>query len=304
MSRPRRTLVVAVTGRALFDMSRADTIYQKEGLQPYLAHMHAHRDELLEPGPAFHLVKALNRIRDPQSGEPMVSINLLSQNHALAGLRLLLSAREYGLELERTCFTGGASQVPYLSSMDVDLFLSFNEGDVGHALSQGIPSALFLSKWQPQADTEQVRIAFDGDSVLFSNESEAVYQEKGLEAFIAFEQQHLFEPLNAGPFKRVLECVNAIQRAFPPNRGPFRTALVTSRGTQQLLRPLMTLRSWEMEVDEAIGLDGYDKTGALEAFRPHIFFDDHPEHCERASSVATAARIPDALRNKEPKSHA
>lgn len=292
----KKLFVVAVTGRALFDLDAADKIYQKQGLQAYLKHMRQNESKVLQPGPAYHLVKALNAITSPQTGENLVSINLISQNHGLSGMRLLHSVVEHGLAIDRVCFTGGESQVPYLAALETDLFLSFSESDVVSALKQGIPAGLFLRKWQPSEDTANVRIAFDGDSVIFDNKSEAVYQKEGFAAFLAHERKRVQTPMSEGPLKRVLECVCAIQKHFPPNEAPIRTALVTSRGAEVLLRPLMTLRSWGLEVDEALALDGYSKAGALKAFKPHIFFDDHVGHCEDASEVATSVHIPDELR--------
>lgn len=179
----KKLFVVAVTGRALFDLDKADRIYQEKGLQAYLDHMNKNEGKVLEPGPAYHLVKALNAIACPNTGEKLVSVNLISQNHGISGIRLLHSVVEHGLAIDRVCFTGGESQVPYLTALETDLFLSFSETDVVSALKQNIPAGLFLRRWQPSEDTASVRIAFDGDSVIFDNKSEAVYQRQGFMAY-------------------------------------------------------------------------------------------------------------------------
>jgi 5'-nucleotidase len=294
MAKSRKPFVVAVTGRALFDLSMADRTYKQHGLDSYLKHMRKFEDKVLEPGPAFHLINALNQIKDPATGDSLVSIHLVSQNHCSAGTRLLHSIAQHNLVVEQLYFTGGANQTPYLEVINPDLFLSLSPKDVSTAITSGIPAARLMEEWPAEADTDQVRVAFDGDSVLFDNKSEAVYQQHGLQAFLKYEKLHASTVLGAGPFKRVLARLCALQSLFPVNQAPIRTALVTSRGGATLLRPLLTLQAWGLSVDEAMGVDGHSKVGSLQAFRPQIFFDDHPVHCTSASKVSAAACIPDA----------
>lgn len=285
-------LHVAVTGRALFDLSEADTVYREKGLAAYLEHMVKLRHKTLNPGPAFWLLKALGALKHPTTGENLVYLTLLSQNHAEAGMRLLYSTLKHGLNIDRTAFTGGAPQVPYLRALNADLFLSFSASDVKAALSSGIPAAHLLPQFQPNTLTTQVRIAFDGDAVVFGDASDRLYRKHGYARFLKHEMDKASIPLPAGPFKRFLAKLNTLQKTFPPDQCPIRTALVTARGTHVLIRPLLTLESWGLRVDEAVGLDGTSKEQALKAFSPHIFFDDQAPNCAVASTVAVAGHVP------------
>jgi 5'-nucleotidase len=285
------TLHVAFTGRTLFDLKDSDQIFKNKGLEAYSRHMLATRKKILKPGPAYQLIKTLGELKDPQ-GNHLVNLTLLSQNHADTGIRLLYSIQAHGLRINRTAFTGGAPQIPYLKAFGADLFLSFNNSDVINASAGGIPSALLIEDFKPNAQTKQLRIAFDGDAVLFGNQSEKIYQKKGLASFRANEIKHYQKPLAAGPFKTFLSKLHAIKAKFPKNESPIRIALVTARETSVLLRPLLTLESWGLQIDEAIGLDGSNKAQALQAFAPHIFFDDNKTHVENSSKVTTSGLVP------------
>ena len=291
-----KKLSVAFTGRALFDLGSADLIYQEKGLPAYLDEMKRNRKKTLKPGPAFHLIQALANLKDPKTGENLVYLTMISQNHAEAGIRLLYSIKNHKLRIDRTAFTGGAEQVPYLKGLGADLFLSFSTNDVQQAVKAGIPAAHLVAAFQPNKETKQVRIAFDGDAVIFGDVADKLYKKKGLSEFLRSEQAKAHIPLPEGPFKHLLARINKIQAAFPTGKSPIRTALVTARGSSVLLRPLLTLEHWGLKIDEAVGLDGTNKAHALQAFAPHIFFDDHPKNITHASLVTVAGCVPSQSR--------
>jgi 5'-nucleotidase len=234
---------------------------------------------MLAPGIAFGLVNkllALNR-HDP----PRVEVILLSRNTADTGLRIMNSIEHYKLDISRAAFTGGESTYPYVPAFDAHLFLSANPDDVRKALDAGQAAATILPSnvGQNRALEGELRIAFDGDAVLFSDEAEQVYKRDGLEAFTKSETDAAREPLSGGPFKNFLAALHRIQSEYPPERSPIRTALVTARGAPAHERVIRTLRAWNIRIDEALFLGGLDKGRFLKAFGADIFFDDQQGHC-------------------------
>ncbi|MCM1193843.1 MAG: 5'-nucleotidase [Butyrivibrio sp.] len=138
----------------------------------------------------------------------------------------------------------------------------------------------------------QIRIAFDGDAVLFADESEAIFQEKGLNAFEENEKAHASEPLAEGPFASFLKKLSDLQRELGTENCPVRTALVTSRSAPAHERVIRTMRAWNVRVDEAFFLGGLEKREFLKAFGAQIFFDDQSVHTQSAAQAVPAARVP------------
>jgi 5'-nucleotidase len=285
-------LIVTVTGRALFDLRQADQVYRTSGKQKYFEYMHSLESTTLKPGPAFYLVEAFNKIVHPVTKEPLITTTLVSQTHATAAVPILNSIEAYKLNISQMAFTGGAAQIPYIKAFGSDLFLSFNPDDVIGALGQGVASALLLSEWpEPESSLNEVRIAFDGDAVLFSDESEQIYSKYGIDKFVEVETKNAHVPLMPGPFKNLLVKLHTLQSVFGDARCPIVTALVTARGGRVLKRPIMTLKDWNVMVNVAIGLNGQDKDKVVEAFKPHIFFDDRLSNCQNVSRVSPSAQI-------------
>lgn len=287
-------LVVAISSRALFDLSASHQVFESEGVEAYCRYQIAHEDDLLEPGVAFPLAKKLLALNTRLGERGQVELILLSRNSSDTGLRIFNSIRHYGLEITRAAFAGGSSPYRYVSAFGAQLFLSADPSDVQMALQAGCAAATILPRQRQVASTEerqQLRIAFDGDAVVFSDEAERVYRSHGLEVFNATETASAREPLRGGPFKDFLVAVHQIQGLFPAEDSPLRTALVTARGAPSHERVIRTLRAWGIRIDEALFLGGLDKGLFLQAFDADIFFDDQEAHCESARALVTTGHV-------------
>jgi 5'-nucleotidase len=292
-------LVIAISSRALFDLDESNQVFEQQGLIKYIEYQIAHEDDTLNPGVAFPLIKRLLNIKYP-NGNHAVEVILVSKNDVNTGLRVFNSIESHELNITRAAFTNGRSPYEYLSAFRSDLFLSANSDDVRQALEHGYASATILNGANfSDSDLEEVRIAFDGDAVLFSEESERIYQKEGLEEFQRYEVEKADIPMNPGPFKPFLEALNKIQKAYEgAEKKPIRTALVTARNAPAHKRAINTLRHWGVSIDEAFFLGGLDKTPILKIFRPHIFFDDQTVYCEPASKEVPTGHVPSKIPEK------
>lgn len=289
-------LVVGVSTRALFDLTKESQIYETQGVDAFCKYQKEHEDEILAPGPGFMLVRALLNLNKLPGQENRVEVIIMSKNSADTSLRIFHSIEHYGLPITRAVLSSGMPLAPYLSAFHTDLFLSHNEDDVRSALSDGIAAGIIvddgLKTYATDDKIEQIRIAFDGDAVLFGADSEKIFREKGLEAFSENEKANAKNPLKAGPFARFLQILSSIQQEFPADHAPIRTALVTSRCAPAHERVIRTLRAWNVRIDEAFFLGGVSKSEVLKAFGAHIFFDDQEVHTLPASEVVPSARVP------------
>jgi 5'-nucleotidase len=290
-------LVLAISSRALFDLRESHAIYMADGVAVYRQYQIDHEDEVLEPGDAFLLVEKLLSLNASLS-QSRVEVILVSRNSADTGLRVFNSIQHYGLDISRAAFVGGRSPFPYLAAFGSHLFLSTHAEDVRSALDAGFAAATILSGGARRAASAELRIAFDGDAVLFSDESERVYQSGGLEAFQASEREAARQPLPGGPFKPFLAALNLLQREFPEESCPIRTALVTARSAPAHERVIRTLREWDIRLDESLFLGGLEKSAFLEAFAADVFFDDQPGHCEKAREVVATGHVPHGISNE------
>lgn len=290
------TLVVGVSASALFDLREAGRIFQERGVRAYREHMVATADQPLAPGTGFALCEALLALNGATEAEQRVEVLVMSRNTPETGARVSRSVRAHGLPITRFAFTGGESLSPYASAFGVDLFLSTSAGDVQRIIDDGVCAAAVLYPPPPgyQAPTRQVRFAFDGDAVLFSEDSELVYKRDGLPAFQASEEAAKHEPLAEGPFAHFLRKLSRLKASLPEQveYAPIRIAVVTARNAPAEARVLTTLRAWDVYVDEAFFLGGLPKDKVLAAFRPHIFFDDQDHHLLPASSLVPSGRVP------------
>lgn len=299
MSRTDAPLTVAISSRALFDLAASNSVYEQDGLEAYRQYQIDHEDDRLEPGEAFSFVQKLLKINE-LLGKPRVEVILLSRNSADTGLRIFNSMKTYGLAITRAAFCGGESPYRYIQAFGCSLFLSTQPDDVGHALEHGIAAATLLGRAAgPKAAGDDLRLAFDGDSVLFSDEAEQVFQEQGLDAFSATEAASAARPLAGGPFKDFLAALHHLQREFAGQHCPIRTALVTARGAPAHERVIRTLRAWDVRLDESLFLGGMEKTEFLRAFGADVFFDDQSLHCERASAHLAAGHVPHGIVNRD-----
>ena len=287
-------LVVGISSRALFDLEFENRIYEEQGLQAYLDYQRTHEQDILKPGTAFPLIRALHKLND--GDEQLVEIIIMSKNSADTSLRIFNSIEHYGLNISRAALVGGNKIAPYLSAFRTGLFLSANEEDVQEAIDAGVAAGLICShndlEIQPDAVMDQIRIAFDGDAVIFSDESEKIFKSQGLEAFEAHERLNARKPLPEGPFAKLLATISRVQKKFPTDNMPIRTALVTARNAPAHERVIRTLMAWGVRIDEAFFLGGVQKSDFLKAFGAHIFFDDQAVHTEPASRLVPAARVP------------
>ncbi|MGB5096837.1 MAG: 5'-nucleotidase [Porticoccaceae bacterium] len=291
-------LVIAISSRVLFDLSESHAIFQNQGLDAYARYQIEHEEEVLEPGEAFPLVEKLLRINAQLPPDRGVEVILLSRNSADTGLRIFNSIEHYGLSISRAAFCGGSSPYRYVRAFGCDLFLSTHADDVRNALDQGFAAATLLPSSHTPTESDEVRFAFDGDAVLFSDEAERVYQEQGLEAFAASEKAAAHRPLSGGPFKNFLQALHRLQAEFPPDSSPIRTALVTARSAPAHQRVVLTLREWNIRIDESLFLGGLDKGEFLRAYGADVFFDDQQRHCESASSHVATGHVPHGIVNQ------
>ena len=291
-------LVVAISSRALFDLEEGHGIFEQKGVDAYCQYQIERENEILKPGVAFGLVKKLLALKDSQD-KPQVEVVLISRNSADTGLRVFNSIQHHDLNMTRAAFTGGESPYRYLKAFTAHLFLSADPEDVRKTLEAGYAAATILpSNTSPdKATSHQLRIAFDGDAVLFSDEAEQIFQQKGLEAFTSSEQKFAGKPLLGGPFKSVLAALHKIQSEHDPKTGPIRTALFTARAAPAHERVIRTLRAWEVRIDEAVFLGGMDKGEFLKTFEADIFFDDQQAHCDSVRQHVPTGHVPNGVVN-------
>ena len=290
------TLKIAVGSRALFRLEKENDIFENEGIEAYERYQREHETDILLPGAGFRLVKALLQLNDAANAVQPVEILIASRNSADTGSRVFRSLERYGLDISRGIFTSGAGLAPYLKAFDIDLFLTANPADAQAAIDCGIPAATIVTdhaeRYDAEEDLREIRIAFDGDAVLFSDEAEAVFKQEGLEAFSERERALADQPLPEGPFAKFLRALNRLQREGGTGPVSIRTALVTSRNAPAHQRVISTLRAWDVRIDESFFLGGLPKTEILRAFGAHIFFDDQKIYTEAAADAVPSAKVP------------
>ncbi len=305
---------IGISSRALFDLEVENAIFENQGVEAYVDYQIAHEKDVLAPGAAFALIQSFLALNQ-HSRERQIEVVIMSKNSADAALRIFHSIEYYELDIMRAALTSGGGIAPYLQAYGVDLYLSFNAKDVREALRAGIAAGVLLPAATEQKPVFQkgeldnnleIRIAFDGDAVLFSGEAERTFREQGVEAFCEQEKELAEIPLKPGPFAHVLQLISTLQKntaiecatwrvGLPEERHRvpvIRTALVTARSAPAHERVIRTLRAWGIRIDEAFFMGGMDKSQILEAFGAHIFFDDNEENVESASAVVLSARVP------------
>lgn len=293
------TLTIAISSRALFKLDDSNRVYEEQGLEAFQRYQVEHEDEPLEAGAAFPLVQKLLRLNE-RLGETRVDVILLSRNSADTGLRVFNSIQHYQLPVRRAAFCSGQSPYRYAAAFGCQLFLSTDPEDVRAALEQGVPAATLLASARSAnlaAEQDQLRIAFDGDAVIFSDEAERIYKTQGLQAFADSERAAAKRPLMDGPFKPFLQALHELQRAFPAEDAPIRTALVTARSAPAHERVIRTLRDWGIRIDEALFLGGMPKGEFLRAFGADVFFDDQLGHCDSANQHVATGHVPHGVAN-------
>jgi len=300
------TLVIGISATALFDLKEADQVFREKfaedkdtAIVEYRKYMLEREDEPLEDGTGMPLVKALLELNkyQPEDEDPLVEVVVMSRNSPETGIRVLQNIRNRQLKISRHAFTGGESVVDYLGAFDVDLFLTTMVKDAQKVID-GKTCAAAILKDPPKAPKRlpegQVRIAFDGDAVLFDESSEIVFKAEGLDKFCETEDQQQNKPMQEGPYAALLKKISKLQERLPFSieSSPVRISIVTARSAPAEMRVIKTLRHWGVYVDEIFFLGGLEKTKVLEAFQPHIFFDDQELHIENAAKVVPSGKVP------------
>lgn len=292
-------LVVALSARALFDFEEENQVFEAQDDTAYMQLQLSRLDSAAKPGCAFPLVKKLLALNT--TGEQRVEVIIVSRNDPVSGLRVFRSADHHGLGLTRGVFTRGRPAYRYLTPLGANLFLSAHEEDVRNALQAGYPAARVFAQSAIEADRHphEIRIAFDGDAVLFSDEAERVYQSQGLPAFTEHERSKAFQPLPPGPFKPLLDAIHKLQLATATDSPiKIRTALVTARSAPAHERAIRTLMGWNISVDEAMFLGGLEKGPFLKEFEPDFFFDDQTRHCQSAAIAGPVGHVVSGIANQ------
>ena len=299
------TLVIGISATALFDLSQADKLFKKEyknhpdnAIEIYREYMLKNEEIGLNEGIGFAFIKALldlNRFQK-ENEVPLVEVVIMSRNSPDTGVRVLNTIRSLSLNISRSAFTAGESSADYLEAFGVDLFLTTNEEDAQKVIDNRVCASAVLSippEYKCDIAEGQVRIAFDGDAVLFDESSELVYKEEGIKAFHENEQKSQNIPMNEGPFASFLKKLAKLQERLPMKTefSPVRIAIVTARNSPADLRVIKTLRHWGVYVDEAFFLGGIEKSKILQSFKAHIFFDDQDLHLKTSSLVVPSGKV-------------
>jgi 5'-nucleotidase len=295
-AKPKAALTVAVSARSLFRLEEFHKIFAAHGFEAYLKAMRERENEGFAPGAAFPLVRALLRLNE-LTGEKIVDVIVVSSMHPDAGLSVLNSIEHHGIAAERAAFTSGSDVMPFLQAFGTDLFLSHSPADASRAIQAGMAAAIMYNPPDQvdAPDEDQIRIAFDGDAVLFSEESEVIFKTFGKAAFFEHETAKAKQPMDQGPFAKLLLIIDRIQKGFPAENKPFRIALVTARGGSARERVIRTLRAWDVTIDDAFFLNGLEKSNILRAFRPQIFFDDQDGHVSLAAKFVPSGLVPSTV---------
>ncbi|XP_003214873.1 cytosolic 5'-nucleotidase 1A isoform X1 [Anolis carolinensis] len=293
---PKEALVIAVTTRAIFNLEKEHEIFLTKGKDEYVKHQQENENNSLEQGTAFAFVQAVQFVnkklleRNPEE-KKLFDVIVLSNNSPESGARIINSAKQHGLEISKFCFVSDEDSTQYLKTHNVKLFLSADRKDVCNALQRGVSAALIFQQ-EIQAPTNQLRVVFDGDAVLFSDETDRVFREKGLEGAIAYEKSMESVPMGEGPLKAFALHLGKIRNKFGQEDSPIRTYLVTARSGRDMgIRTIKTLRKWGLAIDEAFFMDGAPKGPILSKIQPHIFFDDGLHNIQGARDVG----VPSAL---------
>lgn len=303
-----KKLVVGVSTNALFDLQKEDNIYNKDGVEAFKKFQKENRNVKLEKGLAFPFVRRFLNINKLFPTEKPVDVVLLSKNSPETGLRVFNSIKEYGLEITRAAFTSGKSPFEYIPAFNISLFLSTNKADVKNAIDKNYPAGLILNTQIHDDETDdELRVAFDFDGVLASDQAERIYQKnKDLHEYHEFEQMHSNEPLEAGLLFDFFQKLSTFQKLeakkiikSPEYKKVLRTAIITARNAPSHERAVNTLTSWDVSVDEMFFLGGIEKRRFLEVIRPHLFIDDQIGHLDQSLIDIPLVHIPFGIMNEE-----
>lgn len=287
-------LVIGVSSRALFDLEEENKIFVEKGIEEYRKYQQKNENEPLKRGTAFPIVQSLLEL-NKQANKTIVEVVVMSRNSPETGVRMLNSIQKHDLSITRIALSGGEPLFPYIEAYDVDLFLSKDQKDVQTIIDSKVCAAamIYAPPTSFESKDNRVKIAFDADAVLFSEESEHRYKTEGMDAFHKYESEHENEALKEGPFANLLIKLSKIQEYLPTRieLSPLRLAIVTARNAPSHMRVIKTLREWGVYVDEAYFLGGLSKDKILQAFGAQIFFDDQDAHLQTASKLVPSGKV-------------
>ncbi len=292
-----KKFVVAISSRALFDLNREDAIFRRHGVEMFIAHQKRHSQKKLEPGPAFWLVDALLKLNEFLDDSP-IEVVLVSRNSPAAALRVRKSLDGHDIEIKRFWFASGDSVSPYLKAASVDLFLSANQDDVKSAHANGCAAGRVMgTPRKPVAtDTNALRIAFDGDAVIFAEESERIYKDQGISEFLKHEETNEDVVIPDGPFANIFRKIGELRAGLPAeHKDKVKIGLFTARNAPADKRVLKTIEEWGVVPDHLAFLGGVSKEKTIQAFSPHIYFDDQATHLIPVSRSHSVAMVPSSL---------
>jgi len=297
-------LRIGISTRALFDLEDEHRVFEQEGVQAYVELQRDREEQLLEKGSGFQVVERLLKLNEDKS-EPFVEVILMSRNSPDLSLRAFHSIQNFGLDIKLGSFTSGRPLAPFVPSWGIDLFLSNETSDVQGAVTAGTAGARLVQPPQTdevEGESDEVRIAFDGDAVVFSPESDLIYKEKGLKAFFEHEQENAKNPMSAGPFGKFLKKLSKLREVhiFEPGVSKVRIGIVTARNAPAHKRVVHTLRAWGTPADEAHFVGANSKAPILNAMGAHIFFDDQEKHVLGAAKVVPSGHVPGPHSSEEP----
>ncbi len=302
-------LVIGVASSAVFDLTESDKVFREKGEEQYRHFQEEQMSNPLPKGIAFPFIKRLLSLNDLDYENPLVEVVLLSQNDPDTGLRVMESIQHYKLNITRAIFTQGKSPYHYIPALNIALFLSANKDDVDAAIAKGFPAGHVLrSQFNDDEDDVELRIAFDFDGVLASDESEIVMQTSGLDKFHEHEIKNVMQAHDPGPLKELLVRITKIQKVEeqykkknPNYKNRIRVSVVTARNAPSHKRAMNTLKQWGVMVNDAFFLGGIDKKSVLNVLKPHIFFDDQTGHLKSTSEVVPSVHIPFGITNRNQK---
>lgn len=298
----RKPLTIGISSRALLNLEPENAVYEKHlkisraaAIEAFIQYQQEHRGDIIPKGVAFPLIKALldlNKTLSDPDGPRAIEIVVISRNHPDCGTRVLHSLKHHGLEICQGAFTGGDPVLPELRMFDVDLFLSYEESDVLAAVNAGISAAkIFGGPVDPAEYNPMPLLAFDGDSTIFSDESDRAYLAGKMKGFREHEAAKAGIPLPEGPMARFVHALSLIHRSAPIDRPPIKMALVTSRDLHLMSRPLDTLRGWGIHLDKCYAVSRMKKQRILQHLKPLMFFDNDPKHCADAAVCTPTAHV-------------
>ncbi|WP_249644514.1 5'-nucleotidase [Nocardia sputi] len=294
-------LVIGVASSALFDLGEADRVFREQGEAAYRKYQEEHLEDILQPGVAFQFVKRILQLNDlsPDMGDPLVEVVIMSRNDPDTGLRVMRSVSRHSLAITRAIFTAGRSPYEFISPFNISLYLSADDEAVRAAVEQHHPAGLVLVSVAEADDSDQLRIAFDFDGILTDDSAEQIFQSGGISAFHASESEHANETHPEGlllPFLKALSRIQTMERERCKSDDSYRRRLsisvVTSRNAPAHERVILSLKAWEVQVDNAFFLGGVDKGRVMQVLKPHIFFDDQESHLIDTSKYVPSVHVP------------